>query len=384
MKLGKGGVRSQLVVTAAVAIAALHAPSAMAAAKTWTGGGADGNWSTVANWAGAVAPAAGDDLMFPAGAARLSNNNDLGAGTSFNSIAFTGPVGGYTLAGNAISLVAGITAANSGLNTLSFPVTLTASQTFSSDGDRLILDTIALGANTLTLNTTATGVVEVDGAISGSGGVIASGQSVVFFNAPCTYAGPTNVTGGFFGAVSLNVASVVTVSGGGELDYANGNSTGPVIVNTGGKISCGGGITQIGNLTNLTMTPGTRLTMIIYGISNFGQLDASGAVDLGGATLVIGGSSNTGDSFLILNKTSAGPVTGIFAGLPEGALFSNGSRIYKITYMGGDGNDVVVTDQGAAPPEEGPSIPTLGIAGVAALAAFLALAGLWLLRRLPA
>lgn len=375
--------RSQLVLAAVAAIAMLDGSWAMGATKTWTGGGTDANWNTAANWAPAVVPVTGDDLAFPAGAARPSSNNNLGAGTSFNSIAFTGPVSGYTLAGNAISLVGGINAANSGSNTISLSIALAASQTFSSDGDRLVLSgPIALAANTLTLNTTATGVVEVDGAISGSGGVTASGAAVVALITPCSYSGPTNVTGGFLSARSLNVASVVTVSGG-ELDYANGNSNGPVTVNAAGKVACGGGITQIGNLTDLTMTAGARLTMIIYSTSNFGQMNASGSVDLGGATLSIGGTSNTGDSFLIIEKTSAGPVTGTFAGLPEGAFFSNGSRIYNITYLGGDGNDVVVTDQGAAPPEGSP-IPTLGIAGVLALAVFLALAGLWMLRRLAA
>ena len=57
-----------------------------------------------ANWGG-TAPVAGDDLVFPAGAARLSNTNDFGDGTAFNSITISGT--GYTLAGNRIALGAG-------------------------------------------------------------------------------------------------------------------------------------------------------------------------------------------------------------------------------------------------------------------------------------
>ena len=37
--------------------------------------GGDNNWTTAANWGG-TAPVAGDDLVFPAGAARLSNTNN--------------------------------------------------------------------------------------------------------------------------------------------------------------------------------------------------------------------------------------------------------------------------------------------------------------------
>src|SRR5262249_9740723 len=44
---------------------------------TWDGGGADNNWSTAANWNPDIAPADGVNLVFPSGAARLSNNNDI-------------------------------------------------------------------------------------------------------------------------------------------------------------------------------------------------------------------------------------------------------------------------------------------------------------------
>ena len=60
-------------------------PYNAAATATWTGGGADNNWTNALNWAG-TAPVAGDDLVFPVGAARLSNTNDFAAATSFNSI----------------------------------------------------------------------------------------------------------------------------------------------------------------------------------------------------------------------------------------------------------------------------------------------------------
>ena len=69
-------------------------PYSAAAVATWTGGGADNNWTTPGNWGG-VAPIAGDDLVFPGGAARLSNTNNFAAGTAFNSITISGT--GYTL-----------------------------------------------------------------------------------------------------------------------------------------------------------------------------------------------------------------------------------------------------------------------------------------------
>jgi hypothetical protein len=40
----------------------------------------------------------------------------------------------------------------------------------------------------------------------------------------------------------------------------------------------------------------------------------------------------------------------MFSGLAEGATFTGNGRTYKITYVGGDGNDVVLTDVTPFPP----------------------------------
>ena len=93
----------------------LSAAPALAVNRTWTGAGADDNWTTAANWGG-TAPSAGDDLFFPGPTPRLTPNNDFPAGTLFSSITFTG-TGGYTLVGNAITLGGGVAANNtSGFN----------------------------------------------------------------------------------------------------------------------------------------------------------------------------------------------------------------------------------------------------------------------------
>jgi hypothetical protein len=372
-------------------------PAAEAATRTWTGLGADNNWSTAANWGG-VAPSAGDDLMFPGGTPRLSPNNDFAANTSFNTISFTGSSGGYTLGGNAIQIVSGISAANSvGTNTVSLAVTLTASQTLSctiaGPLDRLVISgTVALGSFTLTLSAASGSVIEQDGAISGTGGVTVSGSGVAFLNSPCSYSGPTNITGGSFLAVSLNTASVVTVSAG-LLQFANGDTVGPVTVNSGAQIYCGGGgSNQIGNVTSLTLQSGSHLNMSLYSVSNYGQLNASGPVSLGGAILDLGWAftSSTGNAFTIINNTGVGAITGTFSSLPEGATFTQNGRNYQITYIGGSGNDAVVTDIGAAPAATptptppGPSsavVPTLGTGGLVAFAGLVALTALFVLRR---
>src|SRR5262245_18156133 len=69
----------------------------------WSGDSpVNSNCTTPANWKGGIAPEAGDDLVFPAGAARRDNRNDFAPNTKFDSIRIAGS--GYSLGGNAVSL----------------------------------------------------------------------------------------------------------------------------------------------------------------------------------------------------------------------------------------------------------------------------------------
>jgi len=115
----------------------------------------------------------------------------------------------------------------------------------------------------------------------------------------------------------------------------------------------------------------------MYALSNYGQLNASGNVNLGDATLNLQWSfaSATGNAFTIINKTSPGAVTGTFNGLAEGATFIQNGRTYRITYIGGDGNDVVVTDITGLPPAAITPVPTLSQWGLLLLVAAIPLVG---------
>src|SRR5947207_1684285 len=78
-----------LGVLLALVAAALTPAPALAVTKTWVGGGTTGTgptaWSNGFNWLPLGAPSAGDDLVFPAGGSVLTTDNDLAAGTMFNS-----------------------------------------------------------------------------------------------------------------------------------------------------------------------------------------------------------------------------------------------------------------------------------------------------------
>jgi hypothetical protein len=71
-----------------------------------------------------------------------------------------------------------------------------------------------------------------------------------------------------------------------------------------------------------------------------------------------------GDSFVIIANDSNDAVSGTFAALAEGATVSDGIYAYSITYVGGDGNDVVLTFMGCPSDVSGPTVTPPAVASV--------------------
>jgi fibronectin-binding autotransporter adhesin len=91
-----------VLATVLMSLSFVSTASAVTDTCTWTGLGGDDNWGTSANWTcsvdgAGVAPELNDSLVFPAGAARLSNNNNFAPGTVFESILISGD--GYVISG---------------------------------------------------------------------------------------------------------------------------------------------------------------------------------------------------------------------------------------------------------------------------------------------
>jgi fibronectin-binding autotransporter adhesin len=118
------------------------------------------------------------------------------------------------------------------------------------------------------------------------------------------------------------------------------------------------------------MSAGSILSIEINGLApgtEYDQLNVNGTVDITGATLTIGGAyltapAITNDLFtILLNDGNSDAVVGTFDGLAEGAraLALNGQD-YVISYIGGDGNDIVLT----AIPEPGSAALMVGGLGI--------------------
>lgn len=144
-----------------------------------------------------------------------------------------------------------------------------------------------------------------------------------------TYAGNVDVNKAITVKGIFTVTGTFTVSSPGAT-LSPGNS--PGIINTG----------------NLSLTSGSNLNIEINGNAAgalYDQVNVTGTVNLGGANLVasLGYSPTAGHTYTIVNNDGGDPVTGTFAGLPEGTVFFLGANSFKISYVGGTGNDVVIT-----------------------------------------
>ena len=105
-------------------------------------------------------------------------------------------------------------------------------------------------------------------------------------------------------------------------------------------------------------------------------------------TYLEGGVIKKGDTFTIIDNKTTYPMRGTFKDLPEGAEVTVGGATFKISYVGGDGNDVVLTalnDWNVPKASKAPKVPNTGgeklavnligaIAGVASAAALLIVA----------
>ena len=151
-------------------------------------------------------------------------------------------------------------------------------------------------------------------------------------------------------------SSAVTVNNGGTLGGAG--TVGAVNVVSGGTLSAGTGTAAATLSTgNLALVAGAHFKSELGGAAagQADQVHVTGTVDLNGATLdasLINGfdpQAVPGTAFKIIDNDLGDAVSGMFAGLAEGAIFDIDGHAFQINYHGGDGNDVVLTAQNSVP-----------------------------------
>ena len=323
--------------------------AASAGTKTWSGSdNNDANWTSNGNWAGIGGGRPNDDLIFPAGAARLNNLNNFPVNTSFNSLTFKGR--GYVFSGSQIFLKNGITIdvpSGSGqppafnLNTI-----LDLNQTWKSKSGFINMNGVLnLNGNTLVVDTDLQGSLVLNGLVNGTGVIEKRGTGGLTINGDADGFGSTNLKGGTLnvrgtlGSVLLNDGTLI-----------GDGSVGGIFANCGlceGTIAPGFGAATTAVLTSnglVTLSSGVTFAVDINGGEN-DQLRVVGSnADLNGATLKLalapGFVPAVGQQFTIVFQSGTGNVTGQFA--QGNGIIANG-QIFSITYSAGS---VVLTAQG--------------------------------------
>jgi len=250
---------------------------------TWTGGGADANWQTAANWN--TVPTAGHTLTF-AGTTRLSNTNNFPVNTSFGGVMFGAGAGSFTLAGNAITLTGNVANNGSYPQTVNLPVALSA------------------GVH----NLTTSGNLTMGGAISGSGSVTKTGSGTATLSVANTYSGGTTVTAGTL-----------------TLGNATALSSGAVTLN-GGTLKAGGGYTVA---NNIAVSSASSFEMNGFNTTLSGSLSGSAALTLnnsGAASTMTFGNNSGYNGTLTINNGTAVSFNAVNAGSASAAwVFNDGN-----------------------------------------------------------
>jgi autotransporter-associated beta strand protein len=346
--------------TDSVAIAALRGSSTLT-----------GPVARIGNTYTCVSAASGAKLTFAGkvtggGVSGSATFTKLGAGTLEFTNAASGLWGtiifdaheGTILVGTAAPLVADITelqatggtfALYNGV-TLPFPLTISgygaagAGALQSVGGDTTYSGPITLGADA-GIGVSA-GTLTVSAIANSAFGLRKSGPGTLVVAGTPAYAGPIDVAGGSLRLDgTLPAASLASVASGAAL---GGSGTGGhVSVLSGGRYSPGQspGLFTVGTLT---LAGGATFFEEMDGTgagTQYDQTHVSGALSLGGATLALalGFTPAIGEVFTIIANEGLLPVSGSFAGLPEGAVISAGGSHFVTSYVGGDGNDVTLT-----------------------------------------
>ena len=321
---------------------------------TWTGLGADNNWSTAANWTGSNAPPVtgpgiGDNIVFD-GNLRTTNNNDLLVNAGISSLTFAATAASFDLQGNGIL----------------FDFTQPGNSTLEND---------SANVQTLDFNNNAGFDTNAGFAIDGVHAFVnaAAGNIVINSNVELTnfaagtatlltFEGPgTTTVNGLIYESSFSVGSSgIEIAGPGTTIITNNGNlyTGGTIVN-GGTLVVGGSFVlgDIGPLNDLTinggqvMTPlntpnfyrvynnlnanggtlfiqtGSSVTNSAPGTSNNDFLDvlASANLDINNSHLFVhqiaGFAPNNGDRITVISTATG--VNGNFSDAPDGTVAPN-------------------------------------------------------------
>jgi hypothetical protein len=187
-----------------------------------------------------------------------------------------------------------------------------------------------------------------DQAVTVGGAALVTGGTYLAGTGPQTFAGGLVQTDGLFTSSTgpMTVVGPVTLVGG---TFAGAGAVDSLTAFRGAVAPGNAALGVLAVAGAVRFDPLTTFSALLAGPgagSGYSQLLAGGPLALGGSalSLVLGFAPPVGAEFTLLATADPGGVVGAFAGLPEGAVFTQGGYQFQITYQGGSGaNSVVLT-----------------------------------------
>lgn len=300
---------------ALVVVCLLMPGSASAAADTCTwDGSASSAWSNGANWSGCDnggVPENGDTLIFPAGAANLTNNNDL-SGLTLNEVMVSGSL--YTITGNALTISSNLSYSirfTGADNAWSIPTTYsstTSKSIYSSANGNVVAGNIILDLSSgadMTFGTSSPSfALAVSGIVSGS-----TDSLIIFPDSTVSMSNTNTYT-----------SSGTTINNGSELICNNssclGASTGPINMIGDAQISLYSGVTFPQDIT-IQSGLASPAQIFTYGNTTLsGDISMSASLALtvnsGGVAMTLSGNVSIGNSTQLTLIGSGDPANDTF------------------------------------------------------------------------
>jgi len=363
----------QAAGAASVAILALGlCSSAAQTVDTWTGTGADGNWTTAGNWLGGIAPnpnagPPGDLLVFGGVTGLNTTNNFVGA--AFSGLSFASPSAGFVLTGNGLTLNGNATVTNNQVVTpeiVNVGIALPASPAVTVD---VVPNGVLTFQNVLSGGGASGGLTMVDGGkvnlsavntftgpVKVNGGNVVIGADTGLGTPPVTVTAGSLVLNG--GAIEATASFVINSNRGIAVGPTSGTGVGSINVDNGQTLTYGGvianngggtgGLTKIGfgtltlSGTNLysgvTSNSAGQINIIFSQNSATNLINPASSLSLGGGNSGVGGQNNA-----IVNVVGK-------SGTTNGQNFAStfltfGGSIIEVTNSGG--NTVTTMNLGA-------------------------------------
>ncbi len=214
---------------------------------------------------------------------------------------------------------------------------------------------VPLGSSVLSLlGDAAGGPYAFSGTITGGGDITHTGAGEQIFSGTNTFNGFLEVDNGTVTVATGTLPAQVRISTS-RLALKAGGTVGAVHVITGGTLAISDTSTTplTGNSGNVIFDSDSTFEIAATPAVSVSKLSVTGTVTVGGATLAMNVASGTsftpGSTYTIIDNDGNDPVVGTFGGLAEGATFAASGYTFRISYVGGTGNDVVLTALTNAP-----------------------------------